>query len=67
MVDGVYPPPTPLSFDKGRKLPVLESSEELEVSEATREGKLRELDESLWRYLGSIPASEHDSDIYNRG
>jgi len=32
--------------------------EEIEVPAAARERRLRELDEALWKYLGSLPASE---------
>jgi len=35
-----------------------EEEEEIEIPAQARERKLRELDEHLWRYIGSLPASE---------
>lgn len=37
----------------------------LNVPEAARERKLKELDESLWKYLGSIPVTDVESTVSN--
>merc|ERR1712216_794393 len=52
-VDGV------LSTGKHHDGGVAKSEDELEVLAGIREQRLLELDEALWRYLGSLPPSKH--------